>query len=91
MKLLSIGQGIAAAAVLFAATAGVTSQPSDAATTCVVSLVKYLKDACPPGLTYTASSAPAPSEEAEPTITPTASTAPCVKSLVTYLVNRCPG
>jgi hypothetical protein len=92
MKLLSIAKGAAAAAILFAAAAGMTTTPSIAAKTCVVSLVKYLANACPPGMKYAAvahtASAPGP---VEPRITPTAAKPGCVKSLVKFLVNRCPG
>jgi hypothetical protein len=91
MKLLSIGKGVAAAAFVLAAASGVTSEPSEAAKTCVVSLVKYLANACPPGLKYAAVvHVKAAGGSAEPTITPTADKAPCVKSLVKFLANRCP-
>lgn len=92
MKLFSIAKGVAAATVLFVAAAGLTSAPSEAAKTCVVSLVKYIKDGCPPGLKY-AAVAHAPSVAGpvvEPTITPTAAKPGCVKSLIKFLVNRCP-
>ena len=95
MKLLSIGLGVAAAAILSVAAAGYTSESSKAAGTCVVSFVTHLKDRCPAGLTYMASAhgsgGGSSTAEPEPTITPTSDSAPCIKTLVTYHVRRCPG
>ena len=92
MKLLSIGRGIAAAGIVFVAASGFTSQPGEAARTCVVSLVKYLKDACPAGLTYMASAHAHTTYAGDtPTITPTSdSGGACIKTLIKFHVKRCP-
>lgn len=93
MKLLSIIKIAGAASIIVIATAGLSSQPSEAAKVCVVSLVKYMANGCPAGMKYAAMPhhvAVAAGPAAHVHVVPTAAKPACVKSLVKFLANRCP-
>ena len=93
MKLLSIVKMAGAASIVVIGTAGLSSEPSEAAKVCVVSLVKYIANGCPPGVKYAAMPhhvAVAAGPAARVHVIPTAAKPACVKSLVKFLANRCP-
>ena len=94
MKLPVIGAGLVAAAAV-GLVIGFSSPKADASSTCVVTIVKNFKDACPPGTKYVGGSTghvavlPEPAAPVAPTVTPTSGPAACVKTNVHNLKNSC--
>jgi len=92
MKLPLIGAGLVAAAAI-GLVIGFSSPKAEAATTCVVTIVKNFKDACPPGTKFagggTGNIGVLPDPAATPTVTPTSGPAACVKTNVKNLKNSC--
>jgi len=90
---LAIGTGLVAAAAIGLALSFSAPQ-TEAATTCVVTIVKNFKDACPPGTKFAGGSAgnvnvlPEPAAST-PTVTPTSGPAGCVKTNVHNLKDSC--
>jgi hypothetical protein len=92
MKLPVIGAGLAAAAVL-GLVVGFSAPKAEAASTCVVTIVKNFKDACPAGTKFagggTGSVSVLPEPAVTPTVTPTSGPAACVKTNVHNLKDSC--
>jgi len=92
MKLPVIGAGLVAAATV-GLVIGFSSPKAEAATTCVVTIVKNFKNACPPGTKFegggTGSVSVLPEPAVTPTVTPTSGPAACVKTNVKNLKNSC--
>jgi hypothetical protein len=94
MKLPVIGAGLAAAAAV-GLVIGFTSPKAEAANTCVVTIVKNFKNACPAGMKFAGGSKgnigilPDPAAPPAATVTPTSGPAACVKTNVHNLKNSC--
>ena len=94
MKLPVIGAGLAAAAVL-GLVVGFSAPKAEAASTCVVTIVKNFKDACPAGTKFAGGGTgnigvlPDPAAAVTPTVTPTSGPAACVKTNVHNLKDSC--
>jgi hypothetical protein len=93
MKLVTIGKCVAVAAVVLIGASLNRAPVEAAAKTCVVTIVKNFKGACPAGMKFeggaaghSASATPAP---AAPTVTPTSAPAGCVKTNVHNFKNSC--
>jgi hypothetical protein len=91
MKLPFIGAGLVAAAAV-GLVIGFSAPRAEAADTCVVTIVKNFKNACPAGTKFAGGSTgnigvlPDP---AAATVTPTSGPAACVKTNVRNLKNSC--
>ncbi len=94
MKLPVIGAGLVAAAAV-GLVIGFSAPTAEAASTCVVTIVKNFKDACPAGTKFAGGGTgnigvlPDPAAPASSTVTPTSGPAACVKTNVHNLKNSC--
>ena len=94
MKLPVIGAGLVAAAAV-GIVIGFSAPKAEAASTCVVTIVKNFKDACPAGTKFAGGGTgnigvlPDPAAAVTPTVTPTSGPAACVKTNVHNLKDSC--